>query len=139
MCSRSTGGASDGIAITAVRAAPAAEGNAWHVTIEWSATARPEQDYSTVVFASDQDVREITAPDQILAQSDARAPVYGWHATSGWQPGEAIREDHMLAVPEGSVLRTLVIGAYVQEPDGAFTTLGRSAWTRVDEVWRPVN
>jgi len=127
----------DGIAISNVSATQTADGEAWHVSVTWAAIDRPRRDYSTVVFASDQDLSEITAPDQIVAQSDSRAPVYGWHPTSTWRPGEAIHEDHALAWPEGRELLTLVIGAYVQEADGSFTTLGRAAWHRIDNTWIP--
>ncbi len=127
----------DGVVVAGVSAAQGADGAAWTVTVQWAAEAQPGRDYSTVVFGSDQVLTAITAPDQIVAQSDSKAPVYGWYPTTLWRPGERIREDHGLTWPADRTLRTIVVGAYVQEADGSFTTLGRSAWHLVDGVWSP--
>ena len=125
----------DGIGLNSVSAERSADGAAWHVAVEWVAAAQPGRDYSTVVFGSDQEILEITAPDQIVAQSDSAAPVYGWYPTTQWQAGETIREDHVLTWPEGRELRTLIVGLYVKESDGTFTTLGRTAWHLIDGKW----
>ncbi len=125
----------DGIGIGSVAAQRSADGAAWHVAVEWTVAAQPARDYSTVVFGSDQDILEITAPDQIVAQSDSAAPVYGWYPTTQWHAGETVREDHLLAWPAGRELRTLIVGLYIKEADGSFTTLGRTAWHFVDGKW----
>lgn len=127
----------DGIGIASVSAERSADGAAWHVAVTWVAAEQPGRDYSTVVFGSDQEILELTAPDQIVAQSDSGAPVYGWYPTTQWRSGEMVREDHMLLWPEGRELRSLVIGMYIQEADGTFTTLGRSAWHVIDGSWLP--
>lgn len=129
----------DGVVVAAVNVVPGADGAALTVTVQWAAEAQPGRDYSTVVFGSDQVLTAITAPDQIVAQSDSKAPVYGWYPTTLWRPGERVREDHVLAWPADRILRTLVVGAYVQEADGSFTTLGRSAWHLVAGVWSPAS
>ncbi len=129
----------DGIGIHLVSAERASDGAAWHVAVEWSAVAQPVRDYSTVVFGSDQEILEITAPDQIVAQSDSGAPVYGWYPTTRWRAGETVREDHVLAWPDDRELRSLIVGMYVQEADGTFTTLGRTAWHLADGNWTLVS
>ena len=104
------------------------------VTLAWTAVQPPSADYSTYVHATDQDT--VSRAEDILAQSDAFAPVYGYAPTSGWTPGELVREDHVLTAPPGRTIRTLILGMYRQEADGSFRQLGTVTLRRDGEGWK---
>jgi len=94
-----------------------------NVVLYWSATDQPTANYSTFAHVSDQEV--ISKPEDLLAQSDYTAPVYGWYPTSQWIPHEVIREDHLLQGPFERPPKTIVIGMYQQDVNGAFLQLGQ--------------
>ncbi len=122
----------DGIELYAWAVHDLAEGEL-QVTLEWTATQPPSADYSAYVHATDKE--SITQAEDILAQSDAFAPVYGYAPTSGWLPGALVREDHVLTVPPGREIRTLVLGMYRQEADGSFRQLGTVTLGRAGDGW----
>jgi hypothetical protein len=113
----------DGLALAGWRVAPDVGAGTLHVVLEWVALERPARDYSTFVHAADQP--EIQAPEELLAQSDASVPVYGWYPTTHWPLGEVVREDHVLGVPSGRVVTTIFAGMYRRDENGAFVQLGR--------------
>jgi hypothetical protein len=99
------------------------ENGSWQVTLYWEAAAQPDRNFSVSVKATDQDA--IDSPDDIVAQSDSSAPVYGWYPTSLWTSGEIVRDDYVIALPPDRSARQLEISLYAQDADGNFTTFGR--------------
>jgi len=92
------------------------------VQLVWQAETAPAQDHKVFVHA--------LAPDGFLiAQHDAQ-PLNDLRPMTSWQPGEAVRDNHGLALPanyRGPV--RILIGLY--EPDSGqrlSTTLGEEAW-----------
>lgn len=100
------------------------------VTANWVATQPAARDYSSYAYASDQDA--IAAPGDLVAQSDFTAPVYGWYPTSQWQPGEVVRDDHLLEVPPDRTVRTIFVGMYSRNAAGGFDQLGRLRLTETN-------
>jgi len=92
------------------------------VQLVWQADGLPSQNYKVFVHA--------TAPDgAIIAQHDAQ-PLNDLRPMTSWQPGEAVRDNHGLALPEdyrGSV--RVIIGLY--DPD----TGQRRRMTSGEEAW----
>jgi hypothetical protein len=113
----------DGLAFESCRVEYLYEGQQIVVTVNWVATHAVEKEYSSYAYASDQD--SITTPDDLVAQSDFAAPVYGWYPTSQWQPGEVVREDHTLDLPANRPVRNIFIGMYSRNASGGFDQLGR--------------
>jgi hypothetical protein len=68
-----------------------APGETLNVTLEWVAVAPMGQDYTVFVQLWD-------ANGQLAAQSDSQ-PAGGSQPTSGWQPGDVIRDRHALLLP----------------------------------------
>ena len=95
---------------------------AFDVTLFWQAKDKPASDYSVFVRLSDKN--EIIGSDDIIAQVDGQAPVYGWYPTGQWQAGEVVREDYELLVPPGKTPRLLEVGLYTRDAAGAFHNLG---------------
>lgn len=110
----------DGISLLAYQARPV--DGALRVALYWQAAQTPSQDYSVLVHLSDKD--QITAPEDIIAQADSQAPVYGWYPTTLWSAGEIVREDYSLTVPPSKTPRLLAVGMYTRDASGAFHNLG---------------
>ena len=96
--------------------------NALRVALYWQAAQMPSQNYSVFIHLSDQD--QISAPGDIIAQSDSEHPVYGWYPTTKWSAGEIVREDYRLTIPPGKTPQLLAIGMYTRDTSGAFHNLG---------------
>lgn len=103
---------------------PREGGRAWRLTVYWHATERIRQDYSVFVHLSDRE--SFDGPDAIIAQADRAAPVYGWFPTSRWLRDDIIRDDYLIAVPDGKTARRIAVGLYLRDPSGAFQNLGRA-------------
>jgi hypothetical protein len=95
----------------------------WQITLYWQATAHPDQDYSVSVKATDQEA--IASPDDIVAQVDSGAPVYGWYPTSLWSPGEIVRDDYVIALPSDRPAHRVEVSLYTQDAAGDFNTFGK--------------
>jgi hypothetical protein len=74
--------------------------------------------------APDDDLRDLSAfahlldaGGAVIAQDD-HPPAYGWHPSSAWQPGEAVRE--RLFVPRADGGEMIRYGLYYQDASGAF-------------------
>jgi hypothetical protein len=67
--------------------------SALRVRLFWQARAAPRSDYTVFVHLVDADGR-------LVAQSDAQ-PVNGTYPTSIWSVGEAVEDEHHIAVPSG--------------------------------------
>ncbi len=107
--------------------------DALHVVLYWSAVQRPSRNYSTFVYLTDRD--EITRPEDLIAQVDYRAPVYGWYPTPEWMLGEGIREDRVIPFPSQRIPQTLFIGMYWQDENGVFHYLGKVRLKRTGNTW----
>ncbi|CAG0933517.1 hypothetical protein TFLX_03088 [Thermoflexales bacterium] len=99
------------------------DNGAWQITLYWQATAQPQQDFSVSVKATDREF--IDSPDDVVAQADSNAPVYGWYSTSLWTPGEIVRDDYVVTLPSDRPLRQLEISLYTQDDTGGFINFGR--------------
>lgn len=108
----------NGIRILAARIQAKEEGAAWQVTVYWQAVEAVEEDYSMAVHLLANDPPQ--GPDDVLAQADRCHPVSGWYPTSGWEQGEVVRDDYLLAIPSGSQPVGLRVGMYRITPEGAF-------------------
>jgi hypothetical protein len=95
-----------------------------HVTLYWQAEAPPSQDYSVFVHLSDQPA--ILTGEDILAQSDSAAPVYGFYPTTRWSTGEIVREDYTIPLPDSRKPTLLRVGLYTRTSDGGFNNLGEA-------------
>jgi hypothetical protein len=96
------------------------------VAVTWALPADAEpltRDWSVFVHLIDE-------AGAVLAQGDQRAPVYGWRPTTGWQPGEQVRDLYRIVCPPGVPAGqptarfgapTVRFGLYAQEADGRFT------------------
>jgi hypothetical protein len=123
----------DGVAIADVEVRSLGPGQV-DVVVWWKALARPRQDYSSFVHAYGDETAIL--PDTVVGQSDQSAPVYGWRPTSGWIPGEIVREHHAITYsPSGPPPRLLRIGMYRQVEGGGFEHLGETHLVMVDGEW----
>jgi hypothetical protein len=122
----------DGIAVEDVEVRGPGEGRL-HVVVRWRAVGRPTRDYSTFVHVSDRG--EIRRAEDLVAQSDQSAPVYGWYPTTGWSSGEVVREDHVVTWTSRREPRLIRVGMYYRDADGAFVHLGGTELTRQDGGW----
>jgi len=122
----------DGLGLLRVEVRPLG-GDEWDVAVWWTATGQPGRDYSTFVHVSD--APAITAPGDLVAQSDQVAPVYAWYATSRWTPGEVVREDHAVTLPADRPARLIVVGMYWRDEAGNFVDLGRVQVRKRGETW----
>ncbi|MEA3407093.1 MAG: DUF2723 domain-containing protein, partial [Chloroflexota bacterium] len=88
-----------------------------HVAVYWQGQGSV-QDYSVAVHL----VKRSPPYDakDILAQADARHPVYGWYPTSRWRRGEIVRDDYMLSIPDGSEPVGVRVGMYRLNDEGRF-------------------
>ncbi len=103
------------------------------VVLYWTATQTPSADYSTFVHVSDKDA--IVAAEDLVAQSDYRAPVVGWFPTTKWLPNEIIREDHLLTIPTDRSPSLINIGMYRQDANGAFLHLQDVSLKKQADTW----
>jgi len=88
------------------------------VTVYWEAEREPACDYSVGVHLLTDATPD--GPEDIVAQADRCHPVDGWYPTSGWEPGEVVRDNYVLPVPQGIVPVGVRVGMYYQEEDGSF-------------------
>lgn len=95
----------------------------WNITLYWQAAANPDQNYNISVKATDRD--SIAGPDDIVAQADLSAPVYGWYPTTLWSPGEIVRDDYVIASPPDRPARLVEVSLYTQDTAGNFHNFGR--------------
>lgn len=124
----------DGIALTDWKIHPRDSAGNVRITLYWAAEFPPSADYSTYVHVTDKDY--ILTPSDLLAQSDFAAPVFGWYPTSQWQTNEVIREDHLLALPDEAVMRTIIIGMYRRETNGSLHNLNPVRLTWKNGNWQ---
>ncbi len=122
----------DGIVLDHWEVRPHGQGNL-NVILYWAATQTPAADYSTFVHVSDKDA--IVAAEDLIAQSDYRAPVYGWYPTTQWIPNEIIREDHLLPIPSERPPKLINIGMYRQDASGAFLHLVDVSLKKQADTW----
>ncbi len=91
----------------------------YQLTLWWRAERAIDRDYSVFVHLTQVEVP--ASGEDILAQADSSAPVYGWYPTTRWTVGEAVREDYILQSPadyEGPLF--IRAGMYHQLEDGSF-------------------
>ncbi|MBN1660812.1 MAG: DUF2723 domain-containing protein [Anaerolineae bacterium] len=104
-----------GIALVGYGRAPRSPhpGEMVQVSLVWEALAEIESPYQSYVHLVD-------ASGQALAQSDHR-PGEIFYPTTQWRPGERLRDDHALDVPQDTApgVYRLVAGMYQLAEDGA--------------------
>jgi len=76
------------------------------VALLWTASQRIPESYRVFVHV-------LTADDALVTQSDG-IPVYGFYPTPDWHPGDYVRDEHLLTLPEGLPRGdyTLAVGLY---------------------------
>ncbi|WP_420642380.1 protein O-mannosyl-transferase family [Candidatus Leptofilum sp.] len=90
-----------------------------NVQLTWQARQAPRVDYSIFVHVTDQP--QITGPDDLLAQGDRTHPVHGFYPTTHWQPGEWVRDNYLIPLPEDRTPLKIFVGLYTVGGDGSFT------------------
>jgi hypothetical protein len=110
-------GATD-IVIESARAWRDANGDV-RLVIEWRCLRPTSTDYH--VFAQITDQPQVTRADDILAQGDRSAPVYGFYPTSGWVTNQLVRDDYRIPIPASRVPTLAVVGLYTLSPSGEFS------------------
>lgn len=123
----------DGLAFVDMNVISAPEGKT-DIVVWWTATGKPSKDYSTFVHVSDAEA--IASSDDLIAQDDQVAPVYAWYATSQWNAGELVREDHVVALPPDRPAKLIVIGLYSRDESGNFVNLGTIEFINQDGEWQ---
>lgn len=88
------------------------------LTVYWEAMQPVSQNYSVAVHLVAADPPQ--GPQDILAQADAAHPVNGYAPTSGWQPGQLIRDMYLLTIPPASTPQAIRITMYSQDENGQF-------------------
>jgi hypothetical protein len=68
----------------------------------------------------------VDGADQVVAQSD-RQPGGAYYPTTIWQPGEQLRDDHILAIPSGTALGVyqMLAGMYALSDESEIQPLGQ--------------
>ena len=96
------------------------DGEDVRVAVEWQATDDLTVDYGVFVHLTD--VEAIAGPDDILAQGDRSAPVWGFYPTGRWEMGEVVTDSYRVAVDTDAVRvpDRVVVGLFVVTADGAF-------------------
>lgn len=88
------------------------------ITTYWERTGPIDADYSVAVHLLAQDPPASEA--DLLDQDDKVHPVGGWHPTTRWRPGEIVRDQYLLTVPEGSNPAGIRLGMYRSDPEAGF-------------------
>jgi hypothetical protein len=93
-------------------------GESLTVSLYWEALQPAQADYHSFVHLLD-------SSSQRVAQSDHQ-PGGIYYPTSLWQPGERLRDDHVLVVPTDAPpgVYHLLVGMYVLSSDGSLSSLG---------------
>ncbi len=123
----------DNLALVRWEVRPLTSDGQTDVILYWTTSSTPATDYSTYIHVTDLD--EIASPDDLIAQNDSSAPVYGWYPTSRWQPNEVVREDHIVFLPPDRPARTIFAGMYSRDTSGNFIQLGRIALRNIEGQW----
>jgi hypothetical protein len=88
------------------------------ITTYWERTGPVDADYSVAVHLLAQDPPASEA--DLLDQDDKVHPVAGWNPTTRWRPGEIVRDQYLLTVPEGSNPAGIRLGMYRSDPEAGF-------------------
>lgn len=78
--------------------------------VTWVTPDTPTLDLSVFVHAWDED-------DNLIAQGDQAAPIYGWRPLTTWRPGEAVRDIYPVPGDPAQVVR-LTYGFYTSSEAG---------------------
>lgn len=96
---------------------------ALHLALYWQALGKMETDYSISVRPTQGG--ELIFVGGGLLQEDRAHPVWGWYPTSGWLPGEVVRDDYL--IPDQPPHDGLMVLAYWRT-DGEFENLGAATF-----------
>jgi hypothetical protein len=111
----------NGVTLLSSAVEPQGDGR-YGLTLYWQADQPLDTNYSVFVHLTRSDAP--AGPDDILAQADSYAPVSGWYPVTLWQPGEVVRDDYVVVVPDGyDGPLHLRAGMYRQLDDGSFENL----------------
>jgi hypothetical protein len=108
----------DLITLIGYEAGPAHPGESWPITLYWQARAPLFADYTVFLHLLDDGGR-------IVAQGDA-PPQAGRYPTHWWDPGEVIRDPHVVSLPADlpSGPYRLVVGLYLPETEERLPLVG---------------
>jgi hypothetical protein len=90
------------------------------VTVYWQADETPALGYSVAVHLVAVDPPQ--SDEDILAQADQSDPVENWYPTTSWRPGEIVRDQYLLSVPERSDAAAIRVAMYRNDPEMGFLT-----------------
>jgi len=109
----------DGLAFLGYERLPSEEG--LHLALLWQAAEVPQRDYAVSVRPLDDG--ELLFQGGELIQEDHAHPVWGYYPMSRWTKGEIVRDDYLVAVPEGVGYDGAAVVVYGVSDDG-FEDLG---------------
>jgi len=99
------------------------DGTLWHVSLYWRAEAPVRSDYTVSVRPLRDGALVLDASGEPLIQD--HQPVWNSYPTSRWSPGEIVRDDYVLYLPDAQVPDTARIVVYRRTETG-FENLGES-------------
>jgi hypothetical protein len=82
--------------------------------VDWHTDQKPTSDLSVFVHLLDSD-------DNVIAQDDHSAPVYGWRPLTTWVANEVVRDVYSL--PDLQSAAAISYGLYEQRADGSFNNV----------------
>lgn len=103
------------------------EPNLVALNVLWQTGESPQRDLSVYVHG-------LNAADEMVAQGDQRAPVYGWRPLTDWLANEQVRDVYPLALDDGKRVQSIRYGMYRVLPEGGFENVSEH---RVDVTCRP--
>ncbi|MGQ9628144.1 MAG: protein O-mannosyl-transferase family [Anaerolineae bacterium] len=92
-----------------------------HLSLYWQAVKKMDFDYAISVRPTL--AGQVIFVEGRLLQRDVPHPVWGNYPTSRWQPGEVVRDDHLIPLPPGQTCDGAKVVVY-RVVDGSFENLG---------------
>jgi hypothetical protein len=92
--------------------------NQKQIIVYWESLEKVSKDYSVAVHlvAKEPPLSEA----DILYQADNNHPVEGYYPTTLWQPGEIVRDDYLIEIPEGAHPAAIRLGMYRSDAEEGF-------------------
>jgi hypothetical protein len=106
---------------------PTEDGTGWHISLYWRAAAPLEHDYTVSVRPLREGATLLDTSGAPLIQD--HQPVWNSYPTSRWSPGEVVRDDYLLSLPDGTLPDGVLpdgmqIVVYRASEAGGFENLG---------------
>ena len=88
------------------------------IIVYWESLETVNEDYSVAVHLVAKDPP--LSKTDIIYQADNNHPVEGYYETTLWQPGEIVRDDYLIEIPEGAYPAAIRLGMYRTDPEAGF-------------------